>query len=420
MRHRWIYGCVISLWLCGMASAQAPQIGNYSGDFRSRPALTGDWGGLRNTLAEKGVNFDVDMSLSLQGVNSGGRAREYKFGGWAEYALNLDFGKMGLWPGGFLNIRAESQFGEFLSDQTGSIAAANIDGLFPVPFESKSALSNVVFTQFLAPSFGVFLGKLDILGGDANAFAHDRKTQFMNVAMNFNLVALRTVPYSPLGAGVIVIPTKDVLFSVMALDTEGDPERAGFDTVFESGTTLAAETRVTIQPFGLTGHQLIGGSWSDKSFASNEQDPRLLLNFFLPGVVPVKRESGSWSVYYNFDQFLYTKPEHPEQGIGIFGRVGFADTKTSPLEQFYSFGVGGKGMIPGRARDQFGVGYYYMRVSHELPGLLLRSHEQGFELYYTLAATNWLFVTPDIQIIEPGRQGSSTAFLTGLRVHTRF
>jgi membrane protease YdiL (CAAX protease family) len=50
-----------------------------------------------------------------------------------------------------------------------------------------------------------------------NEFAHDRKTQFMNVALNFNLVPLRTVPYSPLGAGVIVIPHKDVLLSVMAL-----------------------------------------------------------------------------------------------------------------------------------------------------------------------------------------------------------
>lgn len=42
------------------------------------------------------------------------------------------------------------------------------------------------------------------------------------------------------------------------------------------------------------------------------------------------------------------------------------------------------------------------------------------ELYYNLAATNWLFVTPDVQIIEPGRQGSETAFLTGLRVQGRF
>jgi hypothetical protein len=45
MKYRWVYGCVIGLWLCHLAYAQAPQIENYSGDLWSRPALTGDWGG---------------------------------------------------------------------------------------------------------------------------------------------------------------------------------------------------------------------------------------------------------------------------------------------------------------------------------------------------------------------------------------
>jgi hypothetical protein len=54
MKLKWVYGCVFSFWVCSLAYAQAPQITDYSGDFRSRPALTGDWGGLRNTLAGKG------------------------------------------------------------------------------------------------------------------------------------------------------------------------------------------------------------------------------------------------------------------------------------------------------------------------------------------------------------------------------
>ena len=222
----------------------------------------------------------------------------------------------------------------------------NAAGLFPVPFQSESALSSVLFTQFLAPSFGVFLGKLDVLGGDANVFAHDLKTQFMNIAFVFNLVPLRTVPYSPLGAGFVVLPTKDVLFNFTVLDTQGNPERAGFDTMFKGGTTLAAETRVTVKPLGLPGHQLIGGSWSDKLFKANQQDPRLLLTFLnLPGAVPPRTVSGSWSAYYNFDQFLYTMPGKPDQGFGLFGRIGVADRKASPIEQFYSFGLGGQGVL---------------------------------------------------------------------------
>jgi porin len=297
MRHLWVYGCAISLWVSSLAFAQLPQIENYSGDLWSRPAPTGDWGGLRNTLATKGINLDVNLLQSLQGINSGGLTQDsvqYKYGGHVDYVLNVDFGKLGLWPGGFLEIKAETQFGDFLQSQTGSISPVNAASLFPVPFQSKSALSTVLFTQFLAPSFGVFLGKLDVLGGDANVFAHDYKTDFMNIAFDFNLVPLRTVPYSPLGAGFVVLPTKDVLFTFTVLDTEGNPERAGFDTMFKGGTTLAAETRVTVKPFGLPGHQLIGGSWSDKLFKANQQDPRLLLTFLnLPGGVPPRTVSGS-------------------------------------------------------------------------------------------------------------------------------
>lgn len=76
MQQRWISGWVIGLWMCSLACAQAPQLEHYSGDFWSRPALTGDWGGLRNTLTQKGVNLDVDLVQSLQGLNSGGIAPE--------------------------------------------------------------------------------------------------------------------------------------------------------------------------------------------------------------------------------------------------------------------------------------------------------------------------------------------------------
>jgi hypothetical protein len=75
MRQLWAYLCMISLWVGGVAWAQLPQIDNYSGDVWSRPGLTGDWGGLRNTLAKKGINLDVDLVHSVLGLNTGGSLR---------------------------------------------------------------------------------------------------------------------------------------------------------------------------------------------------------------------------------------------------------------------------------------------------------------------------------------------------------
>src|SRR5467141_4730004 len=77
----------------------------YAGDLWSRPRLTGDWGGFRDDLAKRGVRFDADLLLTPQGVASGGHDTGARFWGNTEYTLDVDTGKGGLWPGGFLGRR---------------------------------------------------------------------------------------------------------------------------------------------------------------------------------------------------------------------------------------------------------------------------------------------------------------------------
>jgi porin len=99
---------------------------------------------------------------------------------------------------------------------------------------------------------------------------------------------------------------------------------------------------------------------------------------------------------------------------------------------FYSFGVGGKGIIPGRPLDQFGIGFYYIDVSNpKFTGPLttrdfLRD-EYGFEAYYNVAITPWLKLTPDIQVIRPAQKqvitsgkGIDTASVLGFRLQLIF
>jgi len=40
----------------------------YSGDIWHRSTLTGDWGGVRNDLAAKGITFDMSLTQVGQGV----------------------------------------------------------------------------------------------------------------------------------------------------------------------------------------------------------------------------------------------------------------------------------------------------------------------------------------------------------------
>jgi porin len=411
---------------------------DFTSDVSTRARLTVDWFGTRARMASRGVQLDIDNVHTFQNITSGGIDRTGRYIGAGEVVLKLDSQRMGLWPGGFLLLRGEAAFGSGVNPATGALLPVNTRPVLPLPARDEMVLSHVVLTQFLHEKFAVALGKLDTSGGDANEFAHGRGDEkFMNLAFSLNPVALRTVPYSTLGMGFVFLPTKDFTVSFSAIDTEGRTTRTGFDTLFKDGTTLASEARLTVRPFGLTGHQLIGFAWSNGDFTSLSQDPRMVIGNLFFGTSP-KRESGSWAVMYNFDQYLYQKTSDPSQGFGIFGRFGISDGKANPIHQFYSFGFGGKGMIPTRDQDRFGIGYYYMKIGDDLrdtfPPLLLNraglDHEQGVELFYNVAVTPWLHVTPDLQFIDSARNKAPligvnrkaihTAVVTGLRVKITF
>ena len=132
----------------------------WGGEFWSRPRLTGSWCGFRDELSKKGVVFDVDLLLTPQGVLSGGRDTGAEFWGNADYTLNVDTGKLGLWPGGCFKIYAGSSFGESVLGDSGALVPVNTATLFPEPDEPSTGLMHASFTQFLSPKFGVVTGKI--------------------------------------------------------------------------------------------------------------------------------------------------------------------------------------------------------------------------------------------------------------------
>ncbi len=167
----------------------------------------------------------------------------------------------------------------------------------------------------------------------------------------------------------------------------------------------------------MPGHQLIGGVWNSRDFLGFSDDPRIPdspINF------PLVQQEGSWAVYYNFDQYLYTDPCNPALGWGVFGRAGVADEVTNPIEFFLSAGLGGNSMLAGRSADTWGVGYYFLGLSSNLPPILPLDDEQGVELWYNYRATKWLEVTPDLQVIDGGFSNFDTSVIAGMRVNLIF
>jgi porin len=381
------------------------------------PQLTGDWCGCRDTLVDNGITFDWDVAHFYGGVASGGLDRTFRYGGHGDYVTNLDLDKLAGRKGLFLKLRAEHRFGENINRDTGSVLPAYVLADLPVLGEEELLLTNVLFTQFLSERFAVFFGKLDTLDGDLNAFAHGRgKTQFSNMAFVVNPIGLRTIPYSTLGCGLVVLGDEGTpLFTYTVLNPTDTADTAGFDELFAEGVAMSAELRLPTRLLGLPGHQLFAATWNSRDYVSLGQDPRVVF----PDVA-INQTSGSWSLFWNFDQYLVVDPSNPQRGWGVFGRAGIADDVANPLASFLSFGVGGSSPLAGRPSDTFGVGWYRAETSDEIGPLLQAtlgplSAGQGVELFYNMQVTPWLHVTPDVQVLMPARDEVDTALVVGLR-----
>ena len=304
-----------------LQAGEAAPANPYSGEFLTRSTLTGDWGGLRNDLAAKGVTIEMSLTQAAQGIVHGGKDTGWQYGGGrGDMTLHLDTQKLGLWPGGFLTLEAEGNFipadnfFKSLNSRTGALMPVNSNQLYPTPSGDNFNLPALNFTQFLSPYFGLAIGKLATVtstSGDMNEFAHGKgDTQFMNMAFNFNPIMFVTVPYSTLGTGLIVLPTKDpkqAIVSFFLLSSTGKASTSGFDDLDGNNLTLAGEGRVRTDFFGLTGHQLFGATFSNRKFTSIDQNARFI---FENGAFD--RKKGSWNLYYNFDQYLY----EPKKGSG--------------------------------------------------------------------------------------------------------
>ncbi|MEE9168342.1 MAG: carbohydrate porin, partial [bacterium] len=173
--------------------------------------------------------------------------------------------------------------------------------------------------------------------------------------------------------------------------------------------------------FGKKGHHWFGYIYGDGNFTSQNQDARI--SFDRTGIdLTIERpvEDETWAFFYNFDQYLVTNPNDPEQGWGIFGRFGIADESTNFVRKFFSFGLGGTGLFPGRASDRFGIGYYYMELSDEVDLIPVHSDEQGIEIFYSVPLLPSTELTADVQILDGSFEAADTAVIGGIRLRMKF
>jgi len=408
-----------------MPCLQQPVCGpSFGGPICSRRNLTGDWGGFRQQLAQRGVAWDIYSTNFLSDVANGGRQETFQYRGRMDYLLNVDGEKAGLWKGSFINLHGESIYGQSINQYTGTLAPVSIAQFVPVPNGYVTALTGVKFTQALSENFIVYGGKINVLDQFAQPFTGGARgvDGFWNGAMLLPLQFIRQVPYSTYGFGAAYLKNLEPIFSFTVLDANNTPTTSGFNSFFADGAVLLPQINIPTNFFGLPGHQGLLGSWSSKRYFNT--DRTAFLNVLQGAPVSALSKQGSWSLGYMFDQAVYVSPCDAKRMWGMFGNLGIGDTNPNPVRWFANIGVGGSSPFQGRKLDTFGVGYYYLGLNSSFKDLFPRAiplrDEHGVEAFYNIGVTPWCHITPDVQFILPALERAQHMWFVGLRAKLDF
>lgn len=411
----------------GEALTAFPPPTSYDAPLLERRALTGDWFGLRTDLENRGVTFDVYHTQYLGGVTSGGSDTGWDYAGRLDYVFALDGQQFGLWPGFFVNIKAETRYGTDVNAKAGSLSAPNFIMSFPQGDGEATAITNLTITQALSERVAVYGGLLNTIDDyvvryNPEVAGRPSLGGFQNTSLIWNPILARTFPYATYGAGVAVLDDAfNPVFTFTALDPR---ERAsgGYGSPFSDGVVLVPDVTLRGRPFGTTSTLNFGGTYSTASYTSVSTSAFIdfPLDLLAAGVFP--QEDDSWSLYVNGYQALVE--DDLGRSFGVFAQVGLSDGNPNPVRWSVSGGLGGWSPIPGRALDSFGIGGFYLGLSDDFKRLsefiAEQDDEYGLEVFYSLGLAPWARLTGDLQVIRPSTKALDTAVVAGLRLQLRY
>jgi porin len=413
-------------------SATAPEgilpVPDYTGDWTERPALTGDWGGLRQKWAENGFTFALDWYQVYQDVVDGGIEEGGEFSTNLDYRMGFDLMRMGLVPGAVLSVRAQSRWGDTVNGNSGVLLPVNAYSAFPsssdVDGDVDIAVTELNWLQFLSEQVGVVLGKITTMGNSNEFMGGEGRTQFMNFQFMFSPVLAQLAPYSTLAAGVVWMPSERVTVGSNLLNTTDSSTTSGFDDIGD-GATWATTVEYLASLNDLPGGGTIGFYYGfDGDFAGIGG-----INIPPGGAVTVEEEETAWALSWSGWQYLTAEdggatvdPRNGRQdlqGLGVFLQLGLGDEDTNPVSWSVGVGLAGRGTIPGRDNDTWGIGYFYNDLQDLDLGAIveLDDNTQGLEIYYDIHLIEALSITLDAQWMESGLSDVDEATILAARMN---
>ena len=414
-----------------------------NGGFLERSQLTGNWNGGRDKLVEAGVYFDAATTQNFMGNTSGGiDTGSLQYTGSLDLWLNLDTAKLtnAFWPGATLFFHGESRWKTGVYEDSGAAVPPVFDDTMPSATEENTFyLSEYYLVQALSPKLSVWAGQMDGAGLiDGNAFANDEKHQFMNTALVDNAAIGPFAPYTATTVAGVYLPNETNVFIAGVMDPNGSVTESVFDSYHNWETVFVASYGWLPEFGGKPGRYQIVVAYTNKDYPDLSLGNHFRRDLAV-GIDTDHEQSDNYISIGTFDQYLYVKDKARMVGWGLFGRYGVAPKDRNVIDQFYSFGIGGRGcLLPGRDTDFWGLGWAGTHLSSDLrDGLAdvnidVDSFEHVIEAFYNFALTPAIHLTLDAQyIINPvvaqvendlggDLESDSHAFIIGSRVQIDF
>jgi porin len=402
--------------------------GSHTGLFEKiwdRDTLTGNWGGLRTDLHDRGVDIQVRLSQYGQWVTSGGVDTNGEYGGRADYRLNVNLTKLvGAWEGLSVNLHAISRFGKDINEDAGAFVLPNTGLLMPLPGDYEGTqITGLTVTQSLFDGRAdVFFGKLDVIDLVTGFFPQLGYGQegFWNV--NSLVSALpwfgSVQGLSLWGGGGWTIKNEMVQGGFIFAGTENVTTSWDFSSSFDDGVFLAGFYRFFWELSDMPGYFLVFAGGSTQDQASN--DPHDFIEIPGQGIVSTDQKK-PWDIAaYVYQVFWQAENDRSRKATIFIGGTGGPDNPQFSNWNLFA-AVEAFGPMAPRPRDRMGVSGWVNGLSDNFrkdvaPVVDVRDYTWGIELYYNFEINKWLHLTPDLQFVQNQREEDDIAIIPGVRL----
>ena len=422
--------------------------------------LTGDWGGARSALHDRGINIDLTYTGEVMSVLSGGLDHHSIYEGLLDFSVNTDLQKLIGWTGATTHVTIYQ-----IQNTKGGITAAA--GSISPPSSIDALPTTRLYSAWFQQSFGHFASlRLGQLNADAEFFLSDTASNLVNGTFGWgdNLATnmLNGGPAYPLavpGVRLKLTPT-DNLTALGAVFT-GDPAgpNCGGDDDFpqkcnrygtaafglDGGALFMGELQYSVNQgkhaVGLPGVYKLGGWYANADFPDQHYGldaTGAQISLADPSAAYTLMHAGNGGIYGVIDQMVW---RGGDSSLNLFVRGGVSPADRNLVSYYVDGGLGIKGPLPGRANDTLTFGVAHAKISRDavaldqdnlaLNGLpyAVRSAETVFEASYIAQIAPWWTVQPDLQYIwrpsggqdpDDVTQGIGHAFIAGVRTSIKF